>query len=371
MNIKIHYEGITAQDAPHWPSALKAQVAKQLQPLLNKHGAEGSVLHATLVKVKRHGKGFVARLYMHLPGKKIITASGEGPEADVASEVGIGRLFREAKKHFALLRGQDQFKRKARRDRLHVLKEQIATLPQAVSTQAQQSIERLLQRLQGVARRELAYLRAVGDLPSDYPTEQDLVDEAAAATQAAWKPGADQDTVYRQLLKNLFRAIDREVAASRQYGQAISLDAPVAPDAQDDVEAMVEEELYEYYQPDDTLSVADVLPAQQQEGAEGEEAVTEAIRAERASEQAYEVDLLKHLPMAWRRAVLLAELEAMALSAIADVLEANEPTVATWLDQARAFVAARLEDAGLGQSGDTNAPQLRVLLHTSVIGETA
>ncbi|RPE65033.1 hypothetical protein EDC62_2159 [Tibeticola sediminis] len=360
MNIKLHYEGTSAQDAPGWAQALETQMSKQLQPLLVKHGAEDSVLHATLGKLKRGGKAFTVRLHMHLPGKKIIAASAEGAEPVVASEAAMARLFREAKKHFELLRGQDQYKRKARRERLHALKEQIAAMPETVATQAQQGIDALLQRLEAVARRELAYLRAVGDLPSDYPTVRDVVDEAAAATKAAWQPGADSDAVYRQLLKNLFKAIDREVAASRPYGEAVSLDAPVPTDAQDDAESMVEEELYEYYQPDDTLSVADVLPETVEAAAESTE---QPAAAERAGEQAYVVDVLKDLPVAWRRALLLAELDALAHAAIAEVLDTTERSVASWIELAQSFIEARLGDAGIARPSGEGRVRLTVWLH--------
>lgn len=63
---------------------------------------------------------------------------------------------------------------------------------------------------------------------------------------------------YTGLLKHLFAVLDNEVASSRQFGEFVSLDAPVEPDAQDVAEAMVEEEIFEFYQHDDTLKLADI-----------------------------------------------------------------------------------------------------------------
>lgn len=45
----------------------------------------------------------------------------------------------------------------------------------------------LLSKLEAVARRELAYLRAVGDLPRDYPTLRDVVDEAIVRAEVEWQ----------------------------------------------------------------------------------------------------------------------------------------------------------------------------------------
>jgi DNA-directed RNA polymerase specialized sigma24 family protein len=57
--------------------------------------------------------------------------------------------------------------------------------------------------------------------------------------------------------------------------------------------------------------------------------------------------VLKALPVAWRRALLLAELDALTAAAIAEVLDASEAAVTTWIEQASAFVGARLADAGI------------------------
>jgi DNA-directed RNA polymerase specialized sigma24 family protein len=355
MKIRTYFEGASDDAAASWPALLEELAAKQLLPLLQKHGANDTVLHATLSKRKRGSKSFIVKLHMHLPGKKIVTVNGEGKDARIASETAMTRLFRESKKHVDLLRHQDQYKRRARRERLHALKAEVAALPAATAEAAQAGIEPLLARLEAVARRELAYLRAVGDLPADYPTVADVVDEAAGATKAAWQPGRPQDAVYRQLLKNLFKAIDREVAASRQFGESVSLEARVPADAEDQAEAMVQEEIYEYYQPDESLHLADVLPAEGEAGAEAETGAAAAAvetepgeaELEAASEAAYAADVLKALPVAWRRALLLAELDALTAAAIAEVLDASEAAVTTWIEQASAFVGARLADAGI------------------------
>ena len=91
----------------------------------------------------------------------------------------------------------------------------------------------LLSKLEAVARRELAYLRAVGDLPCDYPTLRDVVDEAIVRAKVEWQSVPGEKEAYTGLLKHLFAVLDNEVASSRQFGESVSLDAPVEPDAQD------------------------------------------------------------------------------------------------------------------------------------------
>ncbi len=51
----------------------------------------------------------------------------------------------------------------------------IAAKPASAAHEAKETRMPLLSKLEAVARRELAYLRAVGDLPRDYPTLRDVV----------------------------------------------------------------------------------------------------------------------------------------------------------------------------------------------------
>jgi len=350
MKIQTYFEGVGDEIRHRWPALLEALAAKQILPLLQKHGANDTVLHATLEKRKRGEKSFTVNLHMHLTGKKIVTAHAEGKDVDMASQNAMKILFRESKKHFDRLRHQHEYKRHSRRERLRALKAQLDALPSATIEAAQKGTEPLKARLETVARRELAYLRAVGDLPADYPTLAGVVDQAIAETKVAWQLGKTQDAVYRQLIKNLFKVIDREVAASRQFGESVSLDVPVPADAEDQAEAMVEEEIYEYYQPDDSLRLADILPAGDETAASLEsETATDAekVAQEAISEAACLTDMLKVLPVSWRRALLLAELDGITPSVIAEVLDAAEDSVQLWIEQATAFVIARLADAGI------------------------
>lgn len=354
MKIKTNIQGVDFS-ASQWESMLKALLDERgVTALLHKQNLDETILHASLSGRKKGGAGMVVKLHTHLPGKKIVAANGEGKDVRGASEKAVAHLFREMKKHLDHLRGLDQVKRKARRERLRALKEQIAALPTTTQDEARHGLEGLLERLEQVARRELAYLRAVGELPSDYPTVRDVVDEAIAASEAAWQSGRPEQEVLRDALKHLFRVIDQEVRSSRLFGEAVPLDAPAPEDAKDQAEAMVEEEFYEYYQPDDTLSVADVIPAEEPDGLPD---------AEQETQQAWTVDVIKDLPMAWRRALLLHELEQISPQDIAVIFETTEAAVNRWIEQALGFVHARMIDVGLDDgSGDPRTCVLRVLL---------
>lgn len=206
----------------------------------------------------------------------------------------------------------------------------------------------LLSKLEAVARRELAYLRAVGDLPRDYPTLRDVVDEAIVRAKVEWQSVPGKRGLHRSFEASV-RRLDNEVASSRQFGEFVSLDAPVEPDAQDVAEAMVEEEIFEFYQHDDTLKLADIFAGSQHPDvatiAEQEELI------DRSSEFAFAFDLLKDMPRLWRRIFLLIRVDGLNASSVSEILliPSKEDAVRRWLMQAEAFIAAHLEEAGVSK----------------------
>ena len=260
-------------------------------------------------------------------------------------------LFRQAKKHFDRLHAQDQIKRKARRERLRELKVRIAAKLASAAHKAEVTRMPLLSKLEAVARRELAYLRAVGDLPRDYPTLRDVVDEAIVRAEVEWQSVPGKKGLHRSFEASVRRP-DNEVASSRQFGEFVSLDAPVEPDAQDVAEAMVEEEIFEFYQPDDTLKLADIFAGSQHPDvatiAEQEELI------DRSSEFAFAFDLLKDMPRLWRRIFLLIRVDGLNASSVSEILliPNKEDAVRRWLMQAEAFIAAHLEEAGVSKNGN-------------------
>ncbi|NPY83309.1 hypothetical protein DZ965_034085 [Pseudomonas aeruginosa] len=167
-----------------------------------------------------------------------------------------------------------------------------------------------------------------------------------------WQSVPGEKEAYTGLLKHLFAVLDNEVASSRQFGEFVSLDAPVEPDAQDVAEAMVEEEVFEFYQPDDTLRLADIIADSQHPDAatiaEQEELV------DRSSEFAFAFDLLKDMPRLWRRIFLLIRVDGLDASSVSEILliPSKEDTVQRWLMQAEAFIAAHLEEAGVSKDGN-------------------
>ena len=351
MQIQYSYRAIDKEFHEPWQRALGNVIEHALKPLLDKHTKDSARLQIVLDrdKIKRQ---FLASGYMHLPGKKIVSVTASHDELTPLARKLAQSLFRQAKKHFDRLHAQDQIKRKARRERLRELKVRIAAKPASAAHEAKVTRMPLLSKLEAVARRELAYLRAVGDLPREYPTLRDVVDEAIVRAKVEWQSVPGEKEAYTGLLKHLFAVLDNEVASSRQFGEFVSLDAPVEPDAQDVAEAMVEEEIFEFYQHDDTLKLADIFAGSQHPDvatiAEQEELI------DRSSEFAFAFDLLKDMPRLWRRIFLFIRVDGLNASSVSEILliPSKEDAVQRWLMQAEAFIAAHLEEAGVSKNGN-------------------
>lgn len=331
----------TDYEGPVLAQQIEAAAEDLLLPLLRKHGAEDRLLHALLTEVKGSTPRWRLDLQMTLPRDRIATASAEAPDPETAVAQAVRRLFRDAKRHVDLLIDRKRQRRQKQKNARAAITARLAALPADTAPASQAGITPLLERLRAVARRELAYLRAAGDLAPDWPTLDDVVDEAAVATREAWDPTRPGEKVWLALLRNLFKVLNREVAANRVFGEAVSLDAPPPEDARDQAEAMVEEEFLEFHQPDESLTLADVLPDDIAPLADA------PAEDETAAEQALLADVVKDLPQAWRRAWLLQDLEGLSVAAIAEVLETTEARAESWITEAEAFLSARIEDAGI------------------------
>ncbi len=362
MQVRLRFEGIDKAAQADIERHVTVWLDKHLLPRLSKNADVPAVLHGTLSQTKKKDKSFVARLHLPLPGKRIVAARGEGATLESAIDAALGRLQREVERHIARLRKQDAYRRQSRRARLRKLKAAAQSRPQEERTSAAEAITRLVPRLERIARHELAYLRAAGDLPANYPTLRDVVDEAVAAIERDWHAGLGEEALFDALLCALYEALDCEVAASRQFGAMLSLEAPAPPDAIDQAEEMVGEEFYEFYQPDAELLLADTIIAESPEAAAGlegtarPEAVVPREVADSAEprkgetmedEQRYLINLIGDLPISWRRALLLHEREGLSVARVAAVLGLSEEAAQAEITHARLFVRQKLTQAGI------------------------
>ena len=317
-----------------------------LEPMLAALRFPSAELYATITRLQRESERFRVKLHMHVPRKKILTAQGDDPKPEAALKAAFERLEHELRRHIERVRHQDLYKRKARRKRLREQKARFGGLPQTTVEEANAAIDAVRPRLERAIRRELAYLRAQGDLNPDTPTLEDVLDEVTLNLLNRWDGGLkDQHALYLELLGEMHRVLEREVRENREYGESLSLEEAPPTDAEDQAEAMVGEEQAEFWQPDESLRFEDIIPDDESTDPEAE--------AEEMEQLSFLLLILKGLPIRWRRVLMLHRMDGIPLSALTPLFGVGEDRPEAWLECARAFSNDKLADAGFGAaSGD-------------------
>jgi RNA polymerase sigma factor (sigma-70 family) len=335
MQIRITFKNIEAVSHPTIEQRLRGLLEERLQPTLDKHFPSAAIrLFAIVEKSRHHQHLYRVALRLHLPPRKIVVAREDDYDLEAAERGAVAELERQVRRHLSRIRHEDAWKRKARRAELHRLKGALAAAPLPTRRGFLETVRPLLPRLENVVRRELAYLRATGDLAPDYPTVSDVIDETLVRAQRA--AAGDRDP-FRALLKHMIDVLAEEVARYRSSEEAASLEGLPAADQ---LAETGEDWRLEYWQPDEVLRIEDLVPAQEESG--DPEAALERDELRRFLLQA-----LRQLPMRWRRAVTLTQMESLPVEDVAELLGTDPETINTWLDHADAYLRARLEEAGL------------------------
>ncbi len=355
MKTRLSFREGSSADHATLTRLIDEWAGKHLDPMLASFGFSAAELHAVVDKRSKGAARYRIKLHLHVPPKKVIVAKADGNDLVTIVHSALERIRRELKKHVDRIRHQEVYKRKERRRRLHEQKARVGELQPAVIEALDAQTGPLRPRLERVIRRELAYLRAQGDLPSDYPTVQEVLDEVMLTVKADWNADRADGELYTRMLKAMHEILDREVQASRVYGQAASLEAAPPADAEDQAEAMVGEEVTEFWQPDEALHIEDILADSEAE--DPEQVLEEAEETD--SQLACLLEVMRGLPINWRRAVLLHDVDGIGIGDLAQCFGQPVETVQGWVDAGNAFLDARLGDAGFSSSSRKLLASLR------------
>ncbi len=336
MKMNITYRNMREEEHTATRNFLEQLITRHLNPHIESFNPGLRQLHATLEQRKHL---YHVSLRLHLPPRKLLVAQAEKDGLRGAIQQAVADLVRQAKRHHARISGREAWKRKRRRERIRKIK--AARAPEATPTASHEvMLARLLPRLESYIRHELTYLRANGDLLDDYPTVNDIRDEAFLHLKnEADTHGADEDKLYRMLLKHAVQVLHEEVEKTREHANTVSLESRAAETPTEQAEEMVEEEINEFYQPDEVLHIEDLIPD------------THVVTPEQQAEAELldsSYNLLGSFPILWRRVVILVHREGLTPEDVAqDILRADAETIRKILEHAEAFIQAHLEAKGI------------------------
>lgn len=332
MKFDISYRNLPKGQHPPVRAAIEKYAERHLSPTLEAFAGKELRLRATLEKRKLD---YRATFRMQLPGRKTIVAQTTNENLDQAIHEAFLELARQAQRHRARISHESAWRRKARRERL--VQRQAPDLSDT-RQQVEISLGALLPRLETWIRHELAYLRASGLLAGDYPTVADVRDEMYVRIQTNWDTlDHDENSLYQAAMKTIHEILEAEQKRTADAERMVSLEQAVPEDAMEQAEDMVEEEVNEFYQPDEELHVEDLI-------ADTEIPAPDAGVEPEAVDACYE--LMGALPTQWRRVVLLTRQEEVPVDTAADILALSEERVKEILTVAELYLTERLEERG-------------------------
>lgn len=279
-----------------------------------------------------------ASLHLQLPSG-VIAAHEDGFEIEPVLRKSFADLRRRVDRKVALLKDEPQSKRAARRARIGAL------LPPARDkAEAERRalffdlIEDHLDAVYDTVRRELPYMEASGSVREGRLHVGDLVDATILKGLERFERRPAEFAVGAWLTRLAFETID---AAARDASRALpdsaaSLESEPDAPAQDPTEA--DQQMFEFYQPDDVLRLEDLVA----DGSANDPEV-EATR--------HEVALALHrviaaLPALWRRVLLRLDLENDTAEKISLTLGIPKDDVRGITQSVRAHVREKMQEFG-------------------------
>ena len=273
-----------------------------------------------------------------VPGR-MLAAQEERHDAEEAVREAFVEIERQLEKHKETLSHSYLYKRPARREELRRQKAEAFPAEERVRELFSTIAERHLNNLYNLARREIAYYLAIGDLPPGEITAEDVVDAALLEAYNEFVKDPARREIRSWLIGLAVEKLEAEVKrskAERAGAVHIEEDIPETPPAEE--VSSLGEEVMNFYQPDEDQQLGDIIPDMT---APTPEQILESRELQR-----YVNRTLATLPRVWRRAFTLHYVGGMPVAEIARMTKRAELEVERNLEHTREYLRQRLLEAG-------------------------
>lgn len=323
------------------PEVIEEEV-RQLEPHLVRFSED--LVRLEVVASQTKGKTRIqVSLRLQLPSG-VIAAQEEGFEIEPVLRKAFADLRQRVDRHVARLKHESEYKRPARRRRIG------APLPSARNAAEADRrelffdlIEDHLDTVYDTVRRELTYLECSGSVPAGYLSVGDIVDATILNGLNRFERRPTEFSVRDWLTRLAFETIEAEAQAARRAVPEDAASIYVAPEAPAGEPTESDEEMFEFYQPDDVLLLEELVA---DDGGDDPETAVAKRQDAMAFHQA-----IAGLPALWRRVLFLVDLNDTPLETASCVLGIPEDDVTRIVQSARDYLRDKLRDSG--QSSDT------------------
>jgi RNA polymerase sigma factor (sigma-70 family) len=340
MQTRFAFRNLDRHGEQRAPEVIEEEL-RQLKPHLARF--RDDLVHLDVVAAQTRGKTRIrASLRLQLPSG-LVVAHEEGFEIEPVLRKAFADLRHRLDRHVARLRHAPDWKRPARRARIGAL------LPPARSkAEAERRalyfdlIADHLDRVYDTVRRELTYLEAGGSVPEGRLSLRDLVDATILKGLDQFERRPTEFSVGAWLTRLAFETIEAEARAARRALPDTAASLEAAPEAPAEEPTAADQEMFEFYQPDDIPRLEDLVSDDSVVDPEAETSNREASLALHRA--------IAGLPALWRKVLLRAHVEGETAADTAAFLGLTDDEVTRIAASAAAYLREKLRD--FGQPGD-------------------
>src|SRR5690606_32968593 len=257
MNVIRSFRNLDRHGQQRAPEVIEEEV-RQLEPHLARF-REDLVRLEVVASQTRGKKRIKVSLRLQLPSG-VIAAREEGFEIEPVLRKAFADLRHQVDRHVARLKHEPEYKRPARRRRIG------APLPparDAAEADRRQLffdlIEDHLDTVYNTVRRELTYLECSGSVPTGYLSVRDLVDATILEGLKRFEQRPTRFSVGDWLTQLALKTIEAEARAARRAVPEDALSTRAEPAVPPEEPTETDQEMFEFYQPDDILVLEDLI----------------------------------------------------------------------------------------------------------------
>ena len=296
-------------------------------------------------------------LRLQLPSGAI-AAREEGFEIEPVLRKAFADLRHRVDRHVARLKHEPEYKRPARRRRIG------APLPPARdAAEADRRafffdlIEDHLDTVYNTVRRELTYLECSGSVPTGYLSVRDLVDATILNGLNRFERRPTEFSVRDWLTQLAFETVEAEAQAARRAVPEGAASIEAEPEAPAEDPTVADQDMFEFYQPDDVLRLEELIA---DDG--GTDPETEMSR--------HDIAVTLHRAIAdlsptERRVLYRLHLDDATVAETADLLGLSEAEVKEIAEKAGETLRSKLVEAGLISEATELARVEREIAHAT------
>ena len=196
-------------------------------------------------------------LTLQVPGR-LLAAKAESHDLRDSLRDAFAEIDRQLTRHKANLRREPSWRRKAMREELRA-KANLEPREQRNRETFFALVNPHLKRLYQFMQHVIGYSEMMGDILPEELTPEDVADGALVRAYRDFLKGDPIPDVKNWLIRTAIDELDAQInqwKVGRERTVAIETDIPATTTEED----MVQEEMYEFYQPDEDLKLEDVIP---------------------------------------------------------------------------------------------------------------